>query len=191
MAADFDELFMLEAAFSRGALHVAPSRDIPDPFGVLRGAHPYPSGLRFHRVKGSKHVDLVDTTLPPLRLLSARVVGALSTNGMTGWEADPVIVERSGQEFSDYSLLIVRGRSGPVDDSLSGRTVLPPPDGGRAMPGWKGLFFNDSSWDGTDVFTPMDSGFVCVTRRVKELFEGMLFTNLRFVSLVDVERLLL
>jgi hypothetical protein len=59
------------------------------------------------------------------------------------------------------------------------------------MPGWKGLFFDDASWDGTDVFTPVHSGFVCVTRRAKELFEETAFTNMRFVALADVERLVL
>jgi hypothetical protein len=59
------------------------------------------------------------------------------------------------------------------------------------MPGWQGLFFDDSSWDGTDVFAPMGSGFVCVVRRVKELFETKGFTNMRFNSLAAVARLAL
>jgi hypothetical protein len=192
MRADFDQLFLLEAGFSRGAMHVAPLRDIPDPFGVFRGECPCPPGLRFQRVKGSRPVDLVGTTLPPLTLLSGRTFEALSTSGMTGWEAHPVPVELSaGGDALDYSLLIVRGRSGPVDNSLSHRAVLPAPVGGRTMSGWKGLFFNDSSWDGTDLFTPRDSGYLCVTQRVKKLFEAKGFTNMRFDSLAAVERLTL
>jgi len=192
MRADFDQLFLVEAAFSRGALHVAPSGDIPDPFGVFRGERRCPPGLRFHRVKGTKPMDLVGTTLPPLTLWSRRAFEVLSSAAMTGWEAQPVSVDLSeGRDSSDYSLLIVLGRSGPVDNSLSGRAVLPPPAGGRTMPGWKGLFFDDSSWDGTDIFTPIDSGFVCVTRKVKELFEAKGFTNTRLDSLAAVERLAL
>jgi hypothetical protein len=192
MRANFDRLFLLEMSFSRGALHVAPSMDIPSPFGVLRGECRSPPGLRFHRVKGRRPVDLVGTTLPPLMLLSRRAFEALSTNGMTGWEAQPVPVDLSGEHESvDYSLLVVRGRSGTIDNSLSRRAVLPPPAGGRTMPGWKGLFFNDSSWDGADVFTPVDSGYVCVTWRVKDLFQAKGFTNMRFDSLAAVERLAL
>jgi hypothetical protein len=121
-----------------------------------------------------------------------RTLEVLVTGGMTGWKAEPVPVELSGgHESPDYSLLIVLGRSGPVDNSLSRRAVLPPPDGGQTMPGWMGLYFNDSSWDGTDVFTPMDSGYVCVTRRVKDLFQAAGLTNMRFDSLAAVERLAL
>lgn len=192
MKVDFDQLFLLETGYGRGALHVAPSVEMPDPFGVFRGERPSPPGLRFHRIKGSRLVDVVGSTLPPLKLLSRRVIKALSGDRLTGWEAVSVPVDVSdGQVSQDYSLLVVRGRSGPVDDSLSERAVLPPPPGGRTMPGWKGLFFTESSWDGTDVFTPMGSGYVCVTRRVKDLLEARGFTNARFESLAAVERLAL
>jgi hypothetical protein len=96
-----------------------------------------------------------------------------------------------GEESYDYLLLTVRGRSGPVDNSLSEFAIVPPAPGGRSMRGWKGLFFKDSSWDGTDIFTPAESGYVCVSRKVKDLFEARRFTNATFEPLSAVERLAL
>jgi len=134
----------------------------------------------------------VGTTLPPLRLFSLGAIAALSAARLRGLHAVPTPVEvRPGEELPGYSLLIVDGRSGPVDNALSTRAVLPPPTGGRTLPDWKGLLFDAGSWDGSDVFTPSGSGYLCVTARVKELFEGERLTNASFTALAHVERLML
>jgi len=54
---------------------------------------------------------------------------------------------------------------------------------------WMGLYFDEASWDGSDVFRPLGTAHVLVTQRVKDLLEKSKMTNLRFEALTSIEKL--
>jgi hypothetical protein len=89
------------------------------------------------------------------------------------------------------SLLVVTGRCGEVDDAGVGRTILRPPVGGQAAAGWRGLAFDLTTWDGSDLFVPRRSGYVIVTSKAKTALERSHVTNAAFTPLERVERLML
>ena len=115
--------------------------------------------------------------------LSARVQELLKSNGVTGWRTYPIdLRNKAGDICPGYASLSIAGRCGPTDQQ-----------GGEVMPGQKpgkkfirriGLFFDGSTWDGSDFFCPAgENTYMFVTEKVKNLFEqheieGFTFTPL-------------
>lgn len=61
-------------------------------------------------------------------------------------------------------------------------------DGSVAMPVFRGRYFQDDVWDGSDVFTVPGGGFLMVTSRVVEALVQAGITNVSTESLLAVER---
>ena len=54
---------------------------------------------------------------------------------------------------------------------------------------WLGYYFDENSWDGSDVFRPEGTRMTLVTERTKNLIEGCFATNFTFKPILEVERL--
>lgn len=147
--------------------------------------------LRFRRGQGSKVYDVLATTWIVPFLLSPKVVEVLRKGGFTGWDVHSARIElKDGKRVDDHEALMVSGRSGPVDDALSETVTLPPPvPEGNEVPGLRGLRFDPSSWDGSDIFTPETTTFVMVTDAVREALEAVSPTNLRLERITEIERM--
>lgn len=52
-----------------------------------------------------------------------------------------------------------------------------------------GYYFEESSWDGSDFFSPQGSFQIFVTERVKRLMEENKISNLEFRRVTEVENL--
>jgi len=94
---------------------------------------------------------------------------------------------KNGSPVPGYQGLIVTGRCGDIDKSRS--VPFEKPMGkGTASTYYKGLFFEEATWDGSDIFRPAGTGFVFVTQKVKDVLSKMGATNFRFESLAEFER---
>lgn len=146
--------------------------------------------LRFERVEGRCAYDLLGASVV-MNLISDRVRRSLEDGGFTGWEAIPVTIAlQEGVERDDYSLLVVRGRAGPIRDELSERIEMPAPvPGGQAGPGLRGLLFDPQTWDGSDVFAPEGTRLVFITDRVKAALESLRPTNTLIEPISSIERI--
>jgi hypothetical protein len=147
--------------------------------------------LRFDQTEGSSWPDLVGTTLASVRLVSERVLSAFAASGVTGWEGIPVDVHRAdGHAVRGYHLFVVKGRSGPIDNARSVQVdrIRLVKGSQRSSKVWRGLFFDESTWDGSDVFAPGRSAFCFVTQKVKDTLERENATNFSIRALVDIER---
>jgi|GEM_PF-1628152 len=145
--------------------------------------------LRFVQYEGKEWCDLVGSTNATLRLSSNRILDAFSAAGVTGWEGAPVVVaSKSRKPVSNYKLLVVTGRSGRIDNSLSVQTdwLLRGKPTGKKV--WKGLYFEDGTWDGSDVFAPSGTAHFIVTSKVKALLEREQATNIKLEPLSEVVR---
>jgi hypothetical protein len=114
----------------------------------------------------------------------------LKNERVTGWRTYPVeVTDRQGAVIPAYRGFAVTGRCGPFDSSKSQMIIKPPPvPRGRPAPYRRGLYFDPTTWDGSDVFCSENGWlFVVVTQRVQELFRRHKVTNVRFQRLVDVE----
>jgi len=91
-----------------------------------------------------------------------------------------------------YSGLVVSGRCGAIDNSRSvqvQKAVVGNPKGHALV--WKGLYFAEESWDGSDIFRPPGTGYIFVTEKVRAALDRAKVTNLTCTALADFERAML
>lgn len=131
----------------------------------------------------SKPSDFIYTTSAHPTLISDRVLGILKREGFTGWRTYPIrLFGKNGARISGYHGLAIHGRCGPLDDSRSVKrdTVYP----GGVFPEWYGLFFDPTTWDGSDLFmTSSPQTWLFVVEAVKRAFEKAKVTNVKFTPL--------
>jgi hypothetical protein len=117
------------------------------------------------------------------------VVEALVKGKLTGWEVIPAELMRSETAGSvPYCVLVATGRCGKIDNSRSvqmHKRVIGNPKGGTV---WRGLYFDESTWDGSDLFCPQGAAFFFVTNRFKEVLEAIPVGNIQLQALSDIER---
>ena len=76
------------------------------------------------------------------------------------------VFSKDGDRLQGYVGLSIRGRCGPIDDSLSERVPKQYPGG--VFPVLKGMYFDPATWDGSDVFTVKGrASFICVLDSVR------------------------
>jgi hypothetical protein len=187
---DFNELCVFGEGFKRGAVRVK-FEDHPafaDRFAILHADKQPAPRLRVHGTAGSRAYDVVGSTIA-MDLVSPRFLTTLRDGGITGWDSLPIDTG-TFKPIRGYELLRVLGRCGQIDNSKSERTIVPP-RGGRSVPGWRGIFFDPSSWDGSDVFGPTGTGYVFLTKRAAQLIQQMKLSNVSLEPLASVERLVL
>jgi hypothetical protein len=129
--------------------------------------------------------DFVWTAFLPIVLVSPRVVISLQSVGASGWQAWPAICG-SDPKCADYQWLSVIGKCGRIDNE---RGVWERHD--EAPGPWKsvlrGIYFEEVTWDGSDVFAPEESKYVVVTDKVRAALRSASCSNVRFRKLSEVQ----
>jgi hypothetical protein len=133
--------------------------------------------------------DFVWTAMAVLIVVSDKVVSVLKTNFCSGWSTYPVhLYGPLGNRIVGYHGLAVRGRCGPRQPERSAHTVVVDDKIGP-RPSYRGLFFDESSWDGSDIFVPSDgSAQVFLLERVKNLLLQAKIKGARFERADQYER---
>ena len=143
--------------------------------------------IRFIASMGRQPAPLLWTRLPPLVCVHQCIVDVLSQHGFMGWDVYPVEVrDRKGELVPDYYGFAITGHGGEVDISRSQLVTKPAPtERGRSYQAYLGIYFHPERWDGSDLF--FVNGFRIVQERVVKAFKHAKISNIRFVSLPDVE----
>lgn len=137
----------------------------------------------------AKPIDPVMWTTHAIPIIIAdSVVQLLRSHGFTGWSLYEVSVrDKQGEQAPGYHGLAVTGRCGDFDPSMSVQVPRIRPAG--IFPVWKGLFFDPTSWDGSDFFmSTRRVGAVFVVEAVKQAFERAKIRNVSFTPLDQFER---
>jgi hypothetical protein len=167
---DCSEIFRLGPNFGRGGSLSLDPVERP-PFLALHLGEVKPvEPVRFRVPQKRMLGDIAGVGHVRPNVVSPKVIAVLTDGGFTGWSTFPIEVEGPMRDqFTGYAGLSITGRSGPIDDSLSVRVILPPPvPYGRASPALKGQCPQPGSWDGSDLFVPEDTSFTCVTTAVRD-----------------------
>jgi hypothetical protein len=119
--------------------------------------------------------------------ISERVRSLLLSGGYTGWGEYPVtVLDRKGNELPGYSGLAVTGRGGKRDRTRSSVVLKPAPTpGGRPFEVYRGLYFSEEDWDGSDLF--LVRGFIVVSHRVRDTLSSAKVSNIKLTPLTEVE----
>jgi hypothetical protein len=150
-----------------------------------------------HLQHAAKHIESV--TARPVQnyprtdlIISTRVQQALLDEKVTGWRTCPVeFKDKKGVLIENYDALGTTGRSGPLDNRRCRKVTRKALYGDAMIDTWIGYYFDEDSWDGSDMFRPDNTRMTIVTRRVKEIFDTIGATNVKWTPLLEVEQLML
>ena len=138
---------------------------------------------------GSNMYDWIWTELATV-ILSAELVSLMRQSNLTGWAIYPVELRDACEEvLPAYVGLSVVGKTGPLDDSNIPVTSEKSRITGRPVPQRKGFFFDVSTWDGSDFFSPNNSPMIIVTARVRDILVKKKIKNVLFERITEAVRI--
>jgi hypothetical protein len=149
---DFADLFRLSDPVANKPYRGEIDMTSEEAWSVSRAEH-IPSNRPIVRwaMGGSTPTDVMWTTLAAPLIISSRVTDVLKTGGFSGWDVFPVTVyDKREIEVPNYFILAIKGRCNPVELSRS-EVVLREYPGGW-FPEFKGAYFQEESWDRSDLF---------------------------------------
>ena len=123
-----------------------------------------------HNLGGKPKAIVWVGTIP---VLSSGLIEAMSAEEATGWAAFPVrVYGKDGSAIPDYWGLSITGRVDSIRVNKS-EVIREENHRGVQVPFRKGLEFDRSSWDGSDLFRGRDGAtdFIVSTSKVRRLFE--------------------
>jgi len=191
---DYNSLYRLTDPFAAKPLRLALtgySRSLTweQLVGLYTGRFQPDQPVQLLAFKGGRLMDVLWTDFTLLVVISQRLVELLRGNSITGWSTFPVEVSgRKGERLPGYYGFAIVGRAGPID-TTRGELVIKPPvvPGGAPRQVRRGLYFDETRWDGSDVFVLGQGGFIVVRAKVKHVLDRAQVRNILLTSLVDVE----
>jgi hypothetical protein len=187
----FSELYLFEDPFSNRWLRLEPMPEFINEelanmlaFGRVSASNP----VKFRGFMGGSTADILRTSLPPFLCVSEKVIYILKDNHFTGWSTYPVEVsDRNGNNLPGYYGLAVTSYAGERDLARSPIIQKEPiTQSGKKYSVYKGFYFEENKWDGSDVFR-VGNGYIIVTKAVRDLFTNTKIRNVEFIALPDDE----
>ena len=175
----------MEISFDSNCFYADP-QDISNQTELLRGEWVPGSPLGVYWAMGRQVPDDVaigrSTTW---YYLSPRVQELFVDGGLTGWSRYPIVLhDQSGNVCPGYAGLSITGRCGPIDQQ--GGKVLAGQKPGKKFVRRIGIYFDESTWDGSDFFCPVgDNSYIFATKRVKDLFQANGIEGFEFIPLAE------
>jgi hypothetical protein len=163
---------------------------VPVEFGLLRGEWKPTKPIVVKRHMGrALPSDAIWTSHAVPLILGEKAWHVLERGGFSGWSSYAVrVFDKDGAQIEGYKGLVVTGRCGPIDNSRSVLVDKQMPGG--VFPVYKGVYFAEDSWDGTDIFCPSNvCGLIFVSRPVRDAFTRAKIRNLNFKPLSQFEQI--
>lgn len=178
---------ILDPPLRSGSLVVEPHGVPLDDFAWIQGVGP-DGPIPIRRLMGREPGDIVLGGSPAFLLISRSFQQALQGAEISGWTTYSIHPAADLTESLDgYMGLAVTGRC-QIDDARSIPSLMPPPEpGGTAYRVWKGLYFDPSSWDGSDIFLEPGHAAVFLTSRCRDALEAARLSDVAFTALADFE----
>lgn len=159
-----------------------------DAFALMRGQAQPPAPIKLVGFMGGQVMDILWSSMVWIFCVSSRVVELLQANHVTGWSTYPVeVYGRKGEPLPGYYGFAVTGSGCRRDRSRSQIFTKQAVPGGKPFEVYKGLYFYEEDWDGSDFFIVRSFGGIVVTEKVQRLFKKAKIANVRFIPLPEVE----
>jgi len=169
----------------KDALHLQPKNQQLDFDNLFReGSNEI---VEYLYMQGKKPYDLISCGF--VQLISEKLKNLLVENNITGWKTYPIkIYDKKGNSLKDYFGLSITGKCGSIiNEKSENRTMPPMVSGGPTYEARIGLFFDESKWDGSDIFSPMGTYYIFVSEEVKTLIKQNNITNVHFEPISELE----
>jgi hypothetical protein len=189
---DYGTLFLLDDPLATRPFRLSPrgqnwlhSQQVDS---LFRGEWQPPEPIVHEAVMGGNAFDFLWTDYMPLLCVSDRIIDLFTINHCTGWSTYPVkVYDRQKNYLPGYHGLAVKHSVGEIDITRSTIVTKPPfiPNG-QPWKVYKGIFFDESKWDGRDIFR-IEAFYIIVTKKVKDIFKRAKITNIHLTALSEVE----
>ena len=140
-----------------------------------------------HHMGGATPTDVVWVGGKPM-VVSNGCLDALQQSGVTGWKSLPALIrDKKKQVHENYHVLCVTGRCGEIDNDRAVPVDVQFP--ARVSRQYKGLYFYEGSWDGSDIFCfsgPRKPTFMYMTQAAKNVFVEHEFKCIDFKPLSEL-----
>ncbi|MCM3630572.1 hypothetical protein M3194_24880 [Paenibacillus glycanilyticus] len=187
---DYEKLYECSDVYSTRPFKAGIEADFEYSCALLRGDIKPSETIEVRHMRGTHTPALAIHTGFSL-LLHDSIIEAFIQNQITGWETFRIALYGKNDEIiPNYSGVSITGRCNPLDYSRSEIVYREYPGG--IFPRFKGSYFKDDFWDGTDLFmdNPDTRGYTLnkyVSERVKNIFDNLKTKNLEFTNLTGTE----
>jgi hypothetical protein len=188
---DYTKLFWLHDPFTRGIIRLEVQNewvDIPKAWAIFRGEYiPY-EPIIFRQFMGKRIADFLWSGLIAPFCVSKKVIDVLSSHNFVGWSTYTAeVYDKKGNQLLGYSGFVIKSHTGSQDLTRSQRITKPPiVPKGKSFDVYKGMYFDESKWDGSDIFL-VDNGFIGVTKEVRDALIAEKINNIGLVPLSEFE----
>jgi hypothetical protein len=187
---DYNNLFEMSDPLANRPLRLDPQQNWIDQEMVnnlFYGLAQPPEPIKFIPQSGKQATDVLWSSYPPLFCISQKVVDIFLKNKFTGWGTYPVEVYDHNHNFlPEYYGFSIKSYAGKRDCSRSTRVMKPPVPGLKPSGVYIGTYFDESMWDGSDIFR-IQHAVKIVTKAVVQIFKQNKITNVRFTPLLETE----
>ena len=179
----FDHVYKMARDFGKKILY-ADLEDGTPQTELLRGEWVPETALQAHwSMERAEPSDVALGCTSAWLYLSPRVQQLFRDHNFTGWSTYPIILHnKAGEVCPGYAGLSITGRCGPIDEGRG----APVPEHLRkpGTPDLMGMYFDESTWDGSDFFCPAgNNSYKFVTEAVKSMFEEHKIHGFEFTPL--------
>lgn len=180
----FDHLYQMGEDYEKNCFYADLEDGTPQK-KLLRGEWVPDTPLQAHwSMKKSEPGDIGRGTSLAWYYLSPRVQQLFRENDLTGWSTYPItLYNKAGELCPGYVGFSITGRCGSKDND---RGKVVPGQEGKEFAEHIGLYFDESTWDGSDFFCPAgENSYKFCTEKVKNLFNKHEIRGFDFTSLAE------
>lgn len=187
---DLNKFYLLTSQFSEVPICVSNEDFDFDTFcrivkGDLTGIN---LPIVFTQISGKKWTDILNPSSVSLYIVSQKLIELLKQNSISGWELFPTkILDKQGNEVSNYNGLSITGKCGAPNYSLSHTYIKQLVPNGIKQKYYRGLHIGFDKWDGSDLFIPEGTLNIVMTKKVMNIIRHHKITNINLQSLADYE----
>lgn len=189
---NYGELFEFTDPLASRPLRLEPQQDWMSndiAFQLYKGEWQPPEPVVLGAYMGGQATDILWTGQLNM-CISDRVLNLLKQNEFTGCATYPVeVFGRKEEHLPGYHGLAVTSYAGEIDFARSQIIYKSPVPGYEEHKYYRGVFFDESKWDGSDFFR-LTGSWTVVKKSVRDVFIQAKIINVLFKPLPEVETML-
>ena len=181
----FDQLYQMRMWLSDHSLYADFEENTPQ-FELIHGEWMPDEPLQAHWSLGSPEPEeIAQGRTTTWFYLNQRVQRVFREHQLTGWTTYPMVLHnKAGKVCPGYAGLSITGRCGPTDKERG--ELAPGESPNNKFATHVGLYFDESTWDGSDFFCPAGlNTYMFATAKVKQVFEEHHIPGFDFTPLTE------
>jgi hypothetical protein len=187
---DYTNFFLLTDQFINSAIRIKPKNSWVNDFNIIkvsRAEYTPQEPIIFQQFMGNRLTDFLWSGDAFNVCISDKVLKLLSSRRFSGWSTiSTEVYEKKGNLIPGYTCLAIKSDVGSIEykrGQVIHKTPVSPGD--KPYDVYKGFFFKESNWDGSDIFRA--DNFKIITKPVRDVLINGSVTNIKLIPLSEIE----